>query len=399
MASPPRPGRLPRYASLLPGGRDLDTLTHGLAGALIARAIPSSGDADLDASLKRREAWTGFFAAMLPDADALPNPLSAEFYIEHHRAATHSFVLLPLWAVAIGLLASWRLSLPAGEDGTRARRIARARLIGLSGLGLASHILLDWITSWGTRFFAPISEMAFALDWVFILDFILSGLLAAGIAAAFLVFRRQGRLAARASLAAAALYVGFCGLQHGRALDLAARLAPSAGSRAAIPQPLSPARWLLLSDEGGKVRLDFIDFRLRGRAPVPPPDALARFHEGTFSLRRLVPALAAFYRAPEDPAPFLLPETDGPRAGEALAEAKEGIFGRFARFPVGHEIDRADGSSVVLLRDARFAHLSDRLDPFAYEIRFGPDGRLRDAGFRSPRWTLPPGTDRLGVAR
>ena len=399
MASPLRPGRLPRYASHLPGGRDLDTLTHGLAGALIARAIPSSGDADLDASLRRREAWTGFLAAMLPDADALPNPLSAEFYIEHHRAATHSFVLLPLWAVAIGLLAAWRLRLPAGEDGARARRIARARLIGLSGLGLASHILLDWITSWGTRFFAPISEMAFALDWVFILDFILSGLLAAGIAAAFLVFRRQGRLAARASLAAAA--------PLRRLLRPAARQGPrpcgparTVGREprrrppAALPGALAPP-----VGRRGKVRLDFVDFRLRGRAPAPPPDALARFHEGTFSLRRLVPALAAFYRAPDDPAPFLLPETDGPRAGEALAEAKEGVFGRFARFPVGHEIDRSDGSSVVLLRDARFAHLSDRLDPFAYEIRFGPDGRLRDAGFRSPRWTRPPGTDRLGVVR
>jgi inner membrane protein len=377
----------------------LDTLTHGLAGALIARAIPSSGDADLDAAVTRREAWTGFLAAILPDADALPNPLSAEFYIEHHRGLTHSFVLLPLWAVAIALLASWRLRLPAGEDGARARRIARVRLVGVSVLGLASHILLDWITSWGTRFFAPISEKAFALDWVFILDFFLSGLLAAGIAAAFVIFRRQGRLAARASLVAAALYVGFCGLQHGRALDLAVRLAPAAGSRAAIPQPLSPSRWLLLSEEEGKVRLDFVDFRLRGTAPAPAADALARFHEGAFSLRRLVPALAAFYRAPGDPAPFLLPESDGPRAGAALSDARAGVFGLFARFPVGHEIDRSDGSSVVLVRDARFAHLSDRLDPFTYEIRFAPDGRRLDAGFRSPRWTRPPGTDRLGVAR
>jgi len=381
------------------GGRDLDTLTHGLAGALIARAIPSSGDADLDATLKRREAWTGFLAAMLPDADALPNPLSAEFYIEHHRGLTHSFVLLPFWAVAIGLLASWRLPVPAGGDGARARRIARWRLILVSGLGLASHILLDWITSWGTRLFAPISEKGFALDWVFIIDFFLSGLLVAGLAAAFLVFRRQGRLAARASLAVAALYVGFCGLQHGRALDLAARLTPAAESRAAVPQPLSPARWLLLSEKAGKVRLDFVDFRLRGRSPAPAPDALTRFHEGTFPLRQLVPALAAFYRAPGDPAPFLLPESDGPHAGEALADARAGVFGQFARFPVGHEVDRSDGSALVLLRDARFAHLSDRLDPFAYEIRFGPDGRLRDAGFRSPRWTRPPGTDRVGVAR
>ena len=399
MASPLRPERLPRYAPLLPGGRDLDTLTHGLAGALIARAIPSSGDADLDGTLRRREAWTGFLVAMLPDADALPNPLSAEFYIEHHRGLTHSFVLLPLWAVAIGLLVSWRLRLPAGEDGARSRRIARGRLIGVSVLGLASHILLDWITSWGTRFFAPISQKAYSLDWVFILDFVLSGLLAAGLAAAFVIFRRQGRLAARASLAAAALYVGFCGLQHGRALDLAARLAPAAGTRAAVPQPLSPARWLLLSEEGGKVRLDFVDFRLRGAAPPPAPDALARFHGEAVSLPRLLPALAAFYRAQEDPAPFLLPESDGPRAGAALSDAKAGVFGQFARFPVGHEVDGSDGSSVVLVRDARFAHLSDRLDPFAYEIRFGPDGRRLDAGFRSSRWTRPPGTDRLGVAR
>jgi inner membrane protein len=377
----------------------LDTLTHGLAGALLAKAIPSSGNADLDASLRRREVWTGFLAAVLPDADALPNPLSAEFYIEHHRGLTHSFVLLPFWAVAIGLLATWRLRVPAGEDGVRARTVARWRLIAVSGLGLASHIVLDLITSWGTRFLAPFSERGFALDWVFILDFALSGLLALGLVAALLVSRRDGRLAARASLAAAALYIGFCGLQHTRALDLATRLAPSAGSRAAIPQPLSPSRWLLLSDEGGRVRLDFVDFRLRGKAPAPVGDALTRFHEGAFSLPRLVSALAAFYRAPDDPAPFVLPERAGPRVGEALAEAKAGVFGQFARFPVGHEVDRADGSSVVLVRDARFAHLSDRLDPFAYEIRFGPDGRLRGEGFRSPRWSRLPGTERLGLAR
>ncbi|HSB36165.1 MAG TPA: metal-dependent hydrolase [Thermoanaerobaculia bacterium] len=377
----------------------MDTLTHGLAGALIGRALPSSGDADLDARLERREAWTGFLSAMLPDADALPNPLSAEFYIEHHRGLTHSFVLLPVWAIVIGLLASWRLLAASGEEGAAARRTGRLRLVAVAGLGVVSHILLDWVTSWGTRFLAPLSEAAFALDWLFILDGVLSGVLLAGLAAAFVIFRRQARFAARASLVAASCYVAFCGIQHERAVGLAARLAPSAAAHAAVPQPFSPFRWLLLSDADAGVRLDFVDFLRHGPAPVPPKDALARFHGSPATLDRLVPALASFYRAPEDPAPFVLPKRDGPLAGEALAEASTGVFGRFARFPVGREKDGTDGSAVVILRDARFAHLSDRLDPFVYEILFGPDGRPRAAGFPSPRWTRPPGTDRIGVAR
>ena len=76
----------------------MDTLTHGLAGALVARALPGTGDAARDRRLARREAWLGFCAAMFPDADVLVSPFSPEFYITQHRALTHSFVMLPAWA-------------------------------------------------------------------------------------------------------------------------------------------------------------------------------------------------------------------------------------------------------------------------------------------------------------
>ncbi|MGZ5428403.1 MAG: metal-dependent hydrolase, partial [Thermoanaerobaculia bacterium] len=77
----------------------MDTLTHGLAGALLARTLPSTGDETLDRTLARREAWVGFAAAMFPDADVFVSPFSAEFYITQHRALTHSFVALPVWIV------------------------------------------------------------------------------------------------------------------------------------------------------------------------------------------------------------------------------------------------------------------------------------------------------------
>ena len=378
----------------------MDTLTHGLAGALIGRALPGTGDADLDERLGRREALAGFLAAILPDADALPNPLSAEFYIEHHRHLSHSFVLLPVWAVALGLLLSLRLPLGTGEAGRAARRTARLRLVVVSALGLASHILLDWVTSWGTRLLAPLSERAFALDWLFIVDLFLTGLLLAGLAGASLVLRDRSRGVARTALVAASLYVGFCGVVHGRALAVAERLAPRAGVCAAIPQPFLPTRWLLLSESGREVRLDFLDLLARSPAGPPPPrEALAAFHASHESLLPLLKRLDAFYRPADDPAPFFLEEEEGAFAARGLADAEASVFGRFARFPVAHAEKAGDGSVVVTVRDARFAHLADGLDPFAYVLRYGPDGRLSASGFPSSRWVKPPGSHGLGLAR
>src|SRR5512141_770041 len=227
----------------------MDTLTHGLAGALLARALPSTGDETLDRTLARREAWVGFAAAMFPDADVFVSPFSAEFYITQHRAFTHSFVTLPAWVVILTLIASIRLAPALGPPGSVGRRTAVRRLGLVVALGLASHILLDWITSWGTMFLSPISWARFALDWTFILDAFLSGLLVLGLVGVRAVSRRsfpRSRVAARAGLLAATAYVAFCGLRHAEAVRLGEALSPRATERAAIPQPGSPDRWLLL---------------------------------------------------------------------------------------------------------------------------------------------------------
>ena len=168
----------------------MDTLTHGLAGALLARALPGTGDETLDGAFARREAWLGFCAAMFPDADALVSPFSAEFYITQHRALTHSFPLLPLWALVLAAAASLR---PPRRRGPR-RQSGAPRSSGRASRSspasrVLSHILMDWITSWGTMFLSPFDWSRYTLDWVFILDAALSGLLVLGLAGMWAVAR------------------------------------------------------------------------------------------------------------------------------------------------------------------------------------------------------------------
>ncbi len=362
--------------------------------------MPAPEDADTGHALRRREVLAGFLTAMLPDADALPSPLSPDFYIDHHRHLTHSVVLLPVAALVLGLLAAARLPVPAGTDAAVARRRARLRLVLVSFFALSSHVLLDWTTSWGTHFLAPLSEKAFSLDWLFIVDFFLSGLLVVGLLLAWAATRRAdplGRTTARASLLTAVLYVGFCGVRHAGAMNVSARLAPEATQRAAIPQPFSPERWLLLAEEGARLRVDFVDLSPGASAGTRPASgALAAFHASRETLVPLLKRLQAFYRPPDDPAPFFL-EEDGPDALRGLAAAEGSAFGRFARFPVARGEARSDGTVVVTVRDARFAHLADRLDPFAYVVRYDAEGRLLTAGFPSARWSKPPASDGLGV--
>ena len=381
--------------------RGMDTLTHGLAGALLARALPSTGDETLDRTLARREAWVGFAAAMFPDADVFVSPFSAEFYITQHRAFTHSFVTLPAWVIVLTLVASIRLSPALGPPGAAGRRTAMRRLGFVVALALASHILLDWITSWGTMFLSPISWARFALDWTFILDAALSGLLVLGLVGVRAVSRRsfpRSRVAARAGLLATAAYVGLCGVLHGEAVRLGRTLAPLSKDRAAIPQPGSPDRWLLLSDDGSAVTATFVDLGKRGREIARPPeeDELARtgFRGGALNLLR---HLDGVYRSRDDLAPRVIDKANGPFARATLESSIAGVFGRFARFPAARE-ERQGDSVEVLLRDVRFGYLSKDVDPFTYIVRYSLQGRILFSGFPSSRWNREAAPRAVGAA-
>lgn len=371
---------------VLPRGRDrLDTLTHGLAGAALAWSFPVLPGAPRPQ--RHREVWTGFLAAMFPDADALLSPFSPDFYITQHRGLSHSFFLIPLWGLllAAGALATTRFT---KEPGTPH---ALRRLWVVASVGVLSHILLDWITSWGTMFFSPLDWGRYALDWVFIIDFALSGILVLGLVGAALLARRAdrpSRSAARATVVAASLYVAFCGVKHEQAMRVAERVLPAPSRLAAIPQPLSPDRWLVLGDDGRNVSAAFVHLGMRGPSPRggPTPEEIERAASGTGGVRFILTRLGGLYRSPDDPLIRVIPKGDGPLAWRALKDGEAGVFGRFARYPAAREARDGTGGTRVLVRDVRFGYLSSALDPFTYRVDYDAAGRLRWAGFPSHRW-------------
>ena len=123
----------------------LDTLTHALSGALLARATTPK-DAP-PRSLPRRIA-AGFLACAAPDLDFVAGFLGPVEYIAQHRGVTHSLLLLPLWALPLSWLLAKILREPRGW---------RA-LYGVAAMSIGLHIAGDVITGYGTMVFAPFSD-------------------------------------------------------------------------------------------------------------------------------------------------------------------------------------------------------------------------------------------------
>jgi len=338
----------------------MDTLTHGLAGALIGRAGGARQAAGAVVA-------TAAAAAMFPDIDAFFLPGSwfrlgdTMSYLRYHRGVTHSFVLAPLFAAGIALIA-WRL----------ARRPAFSALFAAALAGIVSHILFDWITSYGTMFFAPLSWKRYSLDWVFILDPYFTGIPVAALLLS-LFLRGRGRAVGAAGTILLFGYVAFCGAMHRRALSEARRLFPAA-SVAALPQPLSPRRWALFADHGDRIDVAYVrlgDGPAPRSAPSPPSSRAGGILE----------ELRMAYR-PSGSAPverFATEEADPPVvAARRFPDVSD--WHRFARFPIAKVEPLADGGARVTFTDLRFRGPWGH-PAFQYEVLMSPDGRERASGF------------------
>jgi inner membrane protein len=214
----------------------MDTLTHALSGALLARA---TGPRDAPPGSLPRRIAAGFLACAAPDLDIVFRLFGPITYLENHRGVTHSLVLVPLWA----LLLSWILAAALREPrGWRA-------LYGVTAMGLALHIAGDVITTYGTMILAPFSDWRAQIGTTFIIDLWFSGIIVAGLIASAALRRspRAGRWAAVAGCVLLAGYVGFQYLQKEKAAEFGERYARDHGLRGASvnvqPRPVSPFNW------------------------------------------------------------------------------------------------------------------------------------------------------------
>ena len=145
----------------------MDPVTHGIAGALLGKGYFSE-------RYGRVAVFAATLGAVFPDVDVTADIISRDplAIVKYHRAITHSFVALPVFAFLLALLT--RLAVPwVKKRSERFRDIESPPLVILTliyGIGIASHIILDGMTSFGTRMWYPLSSRRVAWDLLFIID-------------------------------------------------------------------------------------------------------------------------------------------------------------------------------------------------------------------------------------
>jgi membrane-bound metal-dependent hydrolase YbcI (DUF457 family) len=152
----------------------MDTITHGIAGALIGKVVFRGEDMFASRSMNRERiiTWSLMLGAIFPDSDVLRDFFSSDklLIVTWHRSITHSLVMLPLWALVLaGITRAF----------ARSRKWEAPSLAALASIyatGILSHILLDLVTTFGTMIWSPIEWSRPAWDLVFIVDFSLAAI-------------------------------------------------------------------------------------------------------------------------------------------------------------------------------------------------------------------------------
>jgi inner membrane protein len=322
----------------------VDAVAHALIGAQ-AGAWWRAGQLS-----PRERLLLGAAAAVFPDIDFVGFPIDPlRFLADWHQGPTHSLLMLPLWAA---LLAAVSCML------TR-RRAAFIEAAAIAAAGLATHLLLDGLTVYGTQLLWPLSARRFALGSVFVID---PGFIV--LAAAALVLALAGRRrSAVATLLLTVVYLAALAALQQRALALARAAQPGAERIAALAQPYSPFNWMLIALHGDAYHVAHVN--LIGHAPLVPR-AFGRWH-----------ALAAAYEAPSHLRWQTRPRWGDDAAAIALARqlwARDDFaaFRRFAVFPV---VARA-ADDCIWFSDLRY-DLPALPATFRYGYCRAPDGAWR----------------------
>ena len=397
----------------------MDTITHGIAGALIGKAIFNGDDAfpPINMDKRRLATWAVMLSSVFPDSDVLVDLFSHNelLMITWHRSLTHSLLMLPIWSVllayATGAIARWRQWDSPSFLG----------LTGLYAVGILSHILLDLVTTFGTMIWSPLEWSRPAWDILFIVDFTFTAILlipqllawayedpehtrrramlmwAIFTPAPFLISRLAeivgAPVAPLAVLVATVLFtvVFLLPALRGWGLGVPYRSWSSVGLTLATAYILSAAyaHHVALTRIRDFAQQEKLDVNAIGALPLPPSlwhwDGLVRVPRGVYEVRMdLIEGLlsnAAATNASTIEHTFYPDAQPNSFIQEArrLPEVQKVLW--FARFPVTR-FHQEGPDAVVEFSDLRFAQIrKDRPSSFTYQVRFAPDGAVLSQGW------------------
>jgi membrane-bound metal-dependent hydrolase YbcI (DUF457 family) len=403
----------------------MDTITHGIAGALISKAVFRGDDMFALRPMNRGRVitWSLMLGAIFPDSDVFREMFSHNemLILTWHRSITHSLICLPIFALALAALTRWFASRRKWDAPSF------AVLTGIYAIGIASHIFLDLVTSFGTMIWSPLRWSRPAWDLIFIIDFTFSAILfvpqilpwvyakpeglqkralgtwlvfvlatvaVAGFAAIVgAPISVEGILSAIVMLSAVALLPamrGF-GLRIKRAWWNFAGVVVALGYVAAA----FFAHHAAFARVEKFAALRHLDVQAIGALPLPPSlwhwDGLIRVPHGVYETRihfgdpdsagdnglpagTFAQALPIEYRFYPD-----APENSYIDAAKSLPEVQTVLW--FARFPVTR-FHKEGGDAVVEISDLRFPHVRpDRPAAFTYRVLFGATGTVLSQGW------------------
>ena len=407
----------------------MDTITHGIAGALIAKALFRGEDMfgaqgiKQDAGLKpgatlksprgRILTWSLMLGAIFPDSDVLRDMFSHDkmLIVTWHRSITHSLVLLPLWTLLLAWIThafcKWR----------KWEAPSFAALVGIYAVGILSHILLDLVTTFGTMIWSPLEWSRPAWDMLFIVDFTFSGILLAPQFLAW-VYARPEKMRSRAlrvwivfllgTLIISRIADGAGAPLSGRTLSVAMlvvtaisllpafrgwglKVSYGAWNRAGFSATLVYIALTFFAHRAALARiekfaaLDHLQVESIGALPLPPSlwhwDGLVRTQRGVYELRMDLSdksahgdVLAQEHRYFPDASANSYIE-----AARRLPQVQKVLW--FSRFPVTR-FHKEGEEAVVEVSDLRFARMvSSRPAAFSYEVRFRADGNVISQGW------------------
>ncbi len=390
----------------------MDTITHGIAGALIGKALFRGEDLVASKPMNRAHiiTWSLMIGAIFPDSDMIREWFSSNpmLILTWHRSITHSLLCMPIFALLLAALTRWFARWRKWDAPSF------AALTGIYAVGILSHIFLDLVTTFGTMIWSPVKWSRPAWDLIFIIDFTFSALLLGPQILAW-VYRQAEGLKNRAIVTWSVLSLV--------SLGIAALLknvgAPISAQTAIVIIMLLAAFFLLPATRGRGLRVGYAAWNRAGLAaavvyilaavyahraalkrvqdfaslfhleveslgalPLPPSiwhwDGLVNTPHGVYEVRLDLsdpaPQASIEHRYYPDAIP-----NEYIDAAKRLPEVQTVLW--FARFPVTR-FHKEGSDAIVEISDARFPQIRrDRPASFTYRIRMDESAKVLSQGW------------------